>query len=178
MRTDKFDKGKGGYASFGNSIAVSGSVVSGVANKFGIVNSDGIVYKLPPGESSLSSTFINGMSSTVSSLGGGASAMLYAFDISSNDVNFFDIYGGIGGMGLWTLNGDETFRKFAEYNHSITATNTVFDMSAYPLATCLYNVTDVTRNPVFKLFSKKVFRTPLSIKNADFLRIKWYVQLV
>lgn len=174
-----FTQGAGKYSGKVSPIAVSGSVVSGVANKYGIVNSDGIVYKLPPGESAISNKFfMNGVSSTVSSLGGGSSAMLYIFDVSSDDLDFFDHYGGIGGIGLWALNADETFKKFDKYSHDITTTNTVYDLSAYPLATSLYNVTDVTRNPVYRLFSKKVFKNPLQKGPADFIRIKWYVQLV
>ena len=169
---------EGGWApASAEGVFVSGALVSGVANKYGVVNSEGIMYKLPPGNTSISSLYLNGMSSTVSSLGAGHSAMLYVVDVSSSDIDFLDIYGGIGAIGLWTLNADETMRKFVKYGHS-TADN-VFDLSAHPYPTSLYNVTDITRNPVFRLFSKKVFNTPLLIKpHADFFRIKWYVQLV
>ena len=54
-----------------------------------------------------------------------------------------EFYGGIGSIGLWTLNRGETISKHPE--------GTTMDEID------LYNIWDVDLNPVFRLFAKKVF---------------------
>lgn len=75
-------------------------------------------------------------------------------------------YGGIGSIGLWTLDVDETLKKYPE--------GTTMDNID------LYNLADTSRNPVFKLFSKKVFLPGgLQLIKEDkdsFLTIIWSIK--
>ena len=75
-------------------------------------------------------------------------------------------YGGIGSIGLWTLDIDETLKKYPE--------GTTMDNID------LYNLADTSRNPVFKLFSKKVFLPGgLQLIKEDkdsFLTIIWSIK--
>ena len=66
--------------------------------------------------------------------------------------NLDDVYGGLGVIGLWTLDSEKTLNNYTEGS-------TVSDIS-------LYNVTDIYKNPVFKLFAKKVF-LPGGLKLLD-----------
>tara|TARA_R110002074_G_scaffold211524_1_gene380936 strand:- start:5723 stop:7513 length:1791 start_codon:yes stop_codon:yes gene_type:complete len=75
-------------------------------------------------------------------------------------------YGGIGSIGLWTLNIEDTLKKYPE--------GTTIDNID------LYNLADTTKNPVFKLFSKKVF-LPGGLQLIDetrdsFITIVWSIK--
>ena len=92
----------------------------------------------------------------------------YILTISYKDWKFLDYYyGGIGSIGLWTLDRDATLAKYQ--GESDTA------------QLDLYNIADITRNPVFKLFSKKIFLPGgLRINEAtaydDYLTITWSIK--
>ena len=92
----------------------------------------------------------------------------YILTISYKDWKFLDYYyGGIGSIGLWTLDRDATLSKYQ--GESDTA------------QLDLYNIADITRNPVFKLFSKKIFLPGgLRINEAtaydDYLTITWSIK--
>jgi hypothetical protein len=166
----------GGWAP-ASGIGISGVETSGCANGFGVVNSDGYVYPNIGGQPLGGTVYTKGFSTTTKDLGGGASALEFIYDISSSDMDFFEYQGGIGSIGLWLMNADETYRKLDSYGFEVSS---VYDTSAYPWSTSLYNVTDIRKNPVFNLLSKKAFRTPLGYTSGinNFLRIMWSVQLV
>ena len=92
----------------------------------------------------------------------------YILTISYKDWKFLDYYyGGIGSIGLWTLDRDATLAKYQ--GESDTA------------QLDLYNIADITRNPVFKLFSKKVFlpgglKIDESSAYDDYLTITWSIK--
>ena len=92
----------------------------------------------------------------------------YILTLSYKDWKYLDYYfGGIGTIGLWTLDRDATLDKYA--SESETA------------GIDLYNIKDVPRNPIFKLFAKKVF-LPGGLKlneassNDDYLTITWGIK--
>lgn len=92
----------------------------------------------------------------------------YILTLSYKDWKFLDYYyGGIGAIGLWTLDREATL-----YNYNSESETAGID---------LYNVADVSRNPVFKLFAKKVF-LPGGLKidetssNDDYMTITWGIK--
>ena len=75
-------------------------------------------------------------------------------------------YGGIGSIGLWTLDIEQTLKRYPE--------GTTMDNID------LYNLEAIGRNPVFKLFSKKVF-LPGGLQLVEetqesFLTIVWSIK--
>jgi hypothetical protein len=144
----------------------------GALNTSGAINSEGYIL-----ESTVART-----SQTLSDASGGfiVSGGNYIMDVSSlrqvkyvltlsyRDWKFLDYYyGGIGAIGLWTLDRDATLDK---YNHE----SETGDIN-------LYNVADTSRNPVFKLFAKKVFlpgglKIPETLSNDDYITIQWGIK--
>ena len=93
----------------------------------------------------------------------------YILTINYKDWKFLDYYyGGIGAIGLWTLDRDKTLMKYQDESETAKID--------------LYNIADITKNPVFKLFSKKVFLPGgLDIDLAtgthtDYLTISWSIK--
>ena len=102
--------------------------------------------------------------------------MTYKLDVSSGALDYFQMQGGVGAIGLHTFNVDETYRKLKTNGFNLSA---IYDTSA-ATADSLYNLSDVTRNPVFRLVAKKVFRTPLSYTTGanKFIRLSWEIRFI
>jgi hypothetical protein len=149
--------------------ALSGStgVIASTHNIAGCVNSDGFVY------SGQGDANFNLSGFTVSTT---ASSIVHTIDLSATDVNFFDLQGGIGAMGLWAFDVDKTYAKLLDNGYSLSS---VYDKPG--ASGELYNVTDTDRNPVFKLLAKKVFRQPITIASGltnPSLRIVWEINFL
>tara|TARA_R110002167_G_scaffold284935_4_gene490108 strand:- start:525 stop:1376 length:852 start_codon:yes stop_codon:yes gene_type:complete len=77
----------------------------------------------------------------------------YYITLQHDEWQFIDrYYGGLGAIGLWTMDTEKTLDNYTEGS-------TIANIS-------LYNETDVYKNPVFKLFAKKVF-LPGGLKLLD-----------
>ena len=157
-------------------IAVSGTETKSIQNQYGAINSDGYILFGYNGPISVGSRpaydyYVNGYH-VVSS----TSSITYTVDVSSGALDYFKAQGGIGAIGLHTLNVNETYRKLIDNGHAL---GEVYDKGDDP-ATKLYNLDDVTRNPVFKLAAKKVFRTPLEYTTGagKFIRFNWEIRFI
>lgn len=136
-------------------------------NAAGCVNSDGFVYAGASGAFGV----LSGFSATTT-----ASSIKHTIDLSESDVNYFDLQGGVGAMGLWAFDVDKTYKKLLDNGYNLSS---IYDKPGS--AGKLYNVTDVDRNPVFKLLSKKVFRRPITIESGlsnPKLRIVWEIKFL
>jgi len=118
---------------------------TGTLNDTSSINSEGYILESKVARSSQT---INDASAgfVVSGVGDVSSTreVKYILTLNRDEWDFLDkFYGGIGSIGLWTLDRERTISKYAE--------GTSMDNID------LYNITDVDKNPVFRLFSKKVF---------------------
>lgn len=157
-------------------LQISGVQVNGWTNKYGVLNSDGFLYPSPTNSPVYNNFYGDGFISGASA-NGNTSSVYFVYDISSHDMRILDVQGGIAAMGLWTFDVDATFKKMVEYNHNVSA---IYDYTPFPLAESLYKLTDPTRNPVFKLFAKKVFREPIAFDPRDnhFTRFVWHIRML
>ena len=153
----------------------SGTEHKSALNKYDVINSDGYVLfgfngPLAVGRPS-APYYPNGFNAASST-----SSMTYTLDVSSGALDYFQMQGGVGGMGLHTFNVGETYRKLKDNGHALSA---IYDVSG-ATANSLYKLTDVTRNPVFRLATKKVFRTPLSFTSGanKFIRLSWEIRFI
>lgn len=136
-------------------------------NAGGCVNSDGFVYN--GAENSDGFCFSGYVTSSTSN------SIVHVIDLSATDVNFFDLQGGIGAMGLWAFDIDKTYSKLLDNGYALSS---IYEAGS---AGKLYNVTDIDRNPVFKLLAKKVFRQPITIASGltnPSLRIVWEINFL
>ena len=161
----------GGYVPLSSVSALS---VSGVAqgagvplNKVGVVNSDGFIYSGYNG--AYGNFYLRGFGTSADS-----ESVTYIIDVVEEDMQFLNFQGGIGAVGLWTFDADATFRKLKANGYDPSA---IFDTDG---GSQLYNVTEIDRNPVFKLFSKKTFRNPLPYPTGggDIIRIEWTIKFL
>ena len=79
-------------------------------------------------------------------------------------------------MGLWAFDIDKTYAKLLDNGYPLSS---IYDKAGG--AGELYNVTDIDRNPVFKLLAKKVFRRPITIASGltnPSLRIVWEINFL
>ena len=167
-------------------------VLSGTLNMRGVVNSDGFIYENPnsfgqhnnpAGGFTIADSSAGFLTSAIGTLSS-TKEIKYILTLSSTDWKFLDYYyGGIGSIGLWTLDRTATVKKrFKEeavtYPLWTSATGT-------PYVESLYNMTDSTKNPVFKLFAKKTFQpgglklieNSLATDNIDdYLTIIWSIK--
>jgi len=158
-------------------LVVSGVPVNSYLNSYDVINSDGYVlfgYNGPITQTVGRNDYdyyVNGFNAVSST-----SSMTYTVDVSSGAMNYFQIQGGIGCAGLHTFNIDETYRKLKDNGHSL---DSVYDKGALSADT-LYILTDVTRNPIFRLAAKKVFRLPLTYGAATnrFIRLSWEIRFI
>jgi hypothetical protein len=141
----------------------------GDLNKAGAINSEGYILESTVARASqtladASGGFIVSGISDVSS----TRQVKYILTLSYKDWKFIDYYyGGIGAIGLWTLDTQATLNKYGSESETS-------DID-------LYNVADVSRNPIFKLFSKKVFipgglKINESSANDDYITITWGIK--
>tara|TARA_R110000765_G_scaffold84080_2_gene162883 strand:- start:1189 stop:2961 length:1773 start_codon:yes stop_codon:yes gene_type:complete len=118
---------------------------SGTLNNTSSINSEGYILESRVARDSqiitdASSGFLVSGIGTVSS----TREVKYILTLNHDEWYYLDkYYGGIGSIGLWTLDIEETLKKHPEG----TTMNNID----------LYNLADTSKNPVFKLFSKKVF---------------------
>ena len=77
-------------------------------------------------------------------------------------------------MGLWTFDVNQTYRKLLDNGHSLSA---IYDKGATPN---LYNFSDTTRSPIYKLAAKKAFTTPLRYNTTQpsGIRIAWEINFL
>lgn len=147
---------------------VSGDAIDGQANNYNVVDQEGFVHYGFSGYDSDGNMTAGWMlSSTPSSL-------IYMLDIVDKDLNYFEYQGGIGAMGLWTFDVNQTYRKLLDNGHSLSA---IYDKGETPN---LYNFSDTTRAPVFKLAAKKAFTTPLryNTSSPSGIRILWEINFL
>lgn len=142
---------------------------TGDLNSAGAINSEGFILESPVARASQTLADASG-GFIVSGIGDVSATreIKYILTISYRDWKFLDYYyGGIGAIGLWTLDMEETRKRY----------NDETDTSEIDL----YNVADISRNPAFKLFSKKVF-LPGGLKldeasaNDDYITITWGIK--
>jgi len=166
--------------------------LSGTLNGLGVINSDGFILESIVSRTSQtvldsSAGFVvsSTPTATVSAMDasswveGEGREVKYQLSLMANDWKFLDYYyGGIGSMGLWTLDYEKTAKKLGgEFG------NPPFwsPESGTPYSTSLYNLTDTTQNPVFKLFAKKVFfpgglKIPENTSYDDHITIIWGIK--
>ena len=152
----------------------SGLTVSGVnmgswLNTFGVLNSDGYILFGRAGPIGGLASYVSGFYSSATT-----SSMVYTIDVSSNDMRYLDVQGGVGAIGLHTFNINKTYQKLKDNGYSLSS---IYDYNA---STGVYTLNDTTRNPVFRLVSKKVFRTPIDIDTLanSFTRIQWELRFI
>jgi hypothetical protein len=152
-----------------SSLTVSGVTYTPSANEYGVVNSDGFVLfgydGLAPNAGAENGFHVSSTANTIS----------YALDVVSGDYGFLDTQGGIEAIGLWTLDTNATYKKLKDNGFYLSAG--LYDKTAeWPNG--LYTLDVETRNPVFRLASKKVFREPLEFASGSWaprMRIVWEV---
>ena len=166
--------------------------LSGTLNELGVVNSDGFILESTVSRASQtvldsSAGFVvsSTPTATVSAMDasswveGEGREVKYQLSLMAKDWKFLDYYyGGIGSMGLWTLDYEKTAKKLGgEFG------NPPFwgPESGTPYSTSLYKLTDTTQNPVFKLFAKKVFfpgglKIPENTSYDDHITIIWGIK--
>ena len=148
-----------------------GGFLGSTHNEARCVNSEGFIYKgsgLNGGIFALSGYHTSATSTSI----------IHVLDLSGSDVDFFDTQGGVGAMGLWAFDIDATYNKLLDNGFSLSA---IYNTSAEDPSKQLYNVSDVARNPVFKLLSKKVFKRPITIAETatnPILRIVWEIKFL
>ena len=159
-----------GFTDDGSVVSTVSGLQTGDFNTSGVINSEGYILESPvtrniQAVADASGGFI--VSSNLYDISG-TRAVKYILTISYMDWKFLDYYyGGIGAIGLWTLDREATLAKYN--SESETA------------GIDLYNVADVSRNPIFKLFAKKVF-LPGGLKidetssNDDYMTITWEIK--
>jgi hypothetical protein len=173
---------KGGYlpsaglylkaGTFGDPTSYVPQPVVGTLNTYGVVNSDGYIYRNPLGRSNFNSIADASAGFIVSSYSQGASKTVrYVLKLTYDEWKFLDYYmGGIGAMGLHTIDYPKTYNKLNNY-YFISGTGYDYDDENRG---GLYKVDDPARNPVFKLYSKKVLFPPgLFVDDANFITIIW-----
>jgi hypothetical protein len=157
-------------------LAISGVAVNSLANNAQVVNSDGYVYHgyLGPSGTGVSTVHLSGFTFEAVLLSPGSSGIVVTYDVSSDDMEFFNYQGGLGAIGLWTFDIDNTYKKLVDNGHALSS---IYDTSTVP-AGSLYTLSDETRNPVFKLFSKKTFRNPVKFVTGagNFIRLQWVIE--
>ncbi len=165
-----FDGSTFGYTHPGNIANDMSGTKTGVLNAASAINSDGFILESTLARSSqtlydASAGFI------VSAIGDVSSTrqVKYILTVSYEDWKFLDYYyGGIGAIGLWTLDREATLVKYGDELQTANID--------------LYNVADISKNPVFRLFSKKTF-LPGGLKidtgtgtHTDYLTISWSIK--
>ena len=145
------------------------ATLTGHLNSVSAINSDGYILESKVARASQTLADASG-GFIVSGIGDVSSTreVKYILTLSRDDwFHLTKYYGGIGSIGLWTLDREATLDKYN--SESETA------------GIDLYNVADVSRNPVFKLFSKKVFlpgglRIDETSSNDDYITITWGIK--
>ena len=163
-------------------------MLSGTLNQMGVMNSDGYIYRHPLQErtsgpvthNDASAGFV--VSSVVTALGGattyGNKTVRYILMVQKDDWKFLDYYmGGIGAMGLHTLDKGKTYNKLGT-NYQISSTGASYSTGD---RVGLYNVSNPKKNPIFRLSNKKVSFPPglkIDYSSTDHITIIWDINFV
>ena len=160
-------------------LAPSGGLVSGVLNQMGVVNSDGYIYRHPNGSWTVDNSGRDASAGfLVSSFTYGASTykhktLRYILKLHKDDWRFLDYYmGGLGALGLNTINYKETYKKL-NTAYQISGTGVTYAAGSRE---GLYKIADPSRNPVFNLTNKKVTFPPglkIDYDNTEHITIIW-----
>ena len=158
-----------GYTHPGSSPNDMSGLQTGDLNTSGVINSEGFILESRVARASQTLADASG-GFVVSGIADVSATreVKYILTLSYKDWKFLDYYyGGIGAIGLWTLDRDATLDKYG--SESETA------------GIDLYNIADISRNPVFKLFAKKVFlpgglKINESSANDDYMTITWGIK--
>ena len=175
---------------FGTDNSAGLGYVSGVLNMHQSVNSDGYIYKVPGNHSShtygdasaglavssVRDTTIAG--GQVGTARAGAKELRYMMRMTRDQWRVMeDVYGGIGTMGLYGINWNDTIAKNGAGPFlDASSTHTGIQNAITPL----YNLSRPEQNPKFQLFSKKVMFPPglhINYDNTDYITIIWKVKL-
>ena len=169
--------------SFGTS-GLSG-LISGTLNTMSVVNSDGYIYQHPHTVTDwqdASAGFITSSYIAPAPSQTGASyqvpTLRYVLLVHKDDWKFLDYYmGGVGALGLNTFDYKKSYSKLGTSLTVSSTGETYTQGSRVPL----YNVSDPTRNPVFRLVNKKVAFPPglhIDYENTDYLTIIWDIDFL
>ena len=193
----ELDRYSFGHTDKSESNAFSG-VLSGMLNQQSVINSEGYIMEASGSVSSYtvkdsSAGFVVSAYPIDNSFGLSAinheREVKYVLTLTPNDWKLLDYYyGGIANIGLHVFDLPATAKKFAgvSSNHLSflnrtkgTPYGTAATMGAGG-KTSLYNLTDTTKNPVFKLFAKKIFQPGGLRMNSsdynDFMTIVWTIK--
>lgn len=154
-----------GYTHPGNRVNDMSGAIVGKLNDTSSVNSEGYILESRVARSAqvegdASAGFVVSAIGTLSS----TREVKYLLTIKYEDWKFIDYYyGGIGSIGLWSLDREKTLDKYSDETETASID--------------LYNL-DPARNPIFKLFAKKVFfpgglRLNEASSQDDYITIHW-----
>tara|TARA_R110000822_G_scaffold109181_2_gene238991 strand:+ start:30937 stop:35637 length:4701 start_codon:yes stop_codon:yes gene_type:complete len=161
----------------GQGLQFSGmGLVSGTLNQMGVVNSDGYIYKHPHTPTNVhdaSAGFIASSFTLPASTLYAHKTIRYVLKLTKDDWHFLDYYmGGIGSMGLHTIDYKKTYEKLGTA-YQISGTDNSYSQG---YRGGLYNVDNPDKNPVFNLSNKKVMFPPglqIDWNNTDYITIIW-----
>jgi hypothetical protein len=161
----------------GAGLAYSGQgLVSGTLNQMGVVNSDGYIYKHPHTPTDIndaSAGFITSSFTAPVSTAYAHKTIRYVLKLTKDDWNFLDYYmGGVGAMGLHTIDYKKTYEKL-NTAYQISGTGNTYSQG---YRGGLYKVDNPDKNPVFNLSNKKVMFPPglqIDWENTDYITIIW-----
>jgi len=151
-----------------NALYVSGDAIDSQVNSYNVIDPEGFIHYGFSGYDSDGNVTAGWMTSATTS------SITYVFDIVNKDLDYLEYQGGIGAMGLWTFDVNQTYRKLLDNGHSLSA---IYDKGATPN---LYNFSDTTRSPIYKLAAKKAFTTPLRYNTTQpsGIRIAWEINFL
>ena len=170
-------------------------VLSGMLNQQSVINSDGYIYEASGCVSSYntkdsSAGFVVSAAPVTATYGYNATStpreVKYVLTLTANDWKFLNYYyGGIGNIGLHVFDFAATAKKFGGESANPPFLNrdksTPYGSGKLTGGkTSLYNLTDPSKNPVFKLFAKKIFQPGgLKMNHVDyneFVTIVWGIK--
>lgn len=136
----------------------SSGILSGSLNVYSVITPSGYILENTTARSSQALADASAGFIVSSSSPGENGEVKYVLSITYNEWNVLNhYYGGIGSMGLWSMD----YRKTAEKRLTDPGPPfIILDTDSTPYATSLYNLTTMTQDkyhPEFKLFAKKVF---------------------
>ena len=164
-------------------------------NQQSVINSDGYIYEASGCVSSYntkdsSAGFVVSAAPVTATYGYDATStpreVKYVLTLTANDWKFLNYYyGGIGNIGLHVFDFAATAKKFGGESANPPFLNrdksTPYGSGKLTGGkTSLYNLTDPSKNPVFKLFAKKIFQPGgLKMNHVDyneFVTIVWGIK--
>ena len=167
-------------------------VISGTLNQYSVITSDGYILETSGSNDvydvkDASSGFVVSAipPATASAMGhADIREVKYVLTLTATDWNFLDYYyGGVGAIGMHVFD----YARTAANNGGDTANPPFLDTTpgsqstGSPYSTSLYNLTDSSKDPVFNLFSKKIFfpgglKIPEGSDYNDYITIVWGIK--